>query len=315
MPLVIPLYFAACLCVGSGALALLAASASRTGSRELRSFLHLVSVLEALVASNFVLFSFGAAGGPGISAVMYGLIVVNKCLSGVLLMSAVMVAHSALAVPWQRVGSILAGAVSLASAFLSALPPALTYDPAVRTVTRHLPLDPLAPAGLILVLYTTFLLLAFRRRIADPTARSMVTGWLIITAVFVPGFASDLFLVPSSRIMASLPRSVVFLPLYLAALSIFVLVMCARILTRRGREEPAPGDRVRIMDQLARRHELTAREVEIAGLMTSGLGNKQIAWQLGISDRTVGNHIYSLYRKMGINSRFELMGLVNSKTA
>ena len=191
----------------------------------------------------------------------------------------------------------------------------MSYDPVARAVTQHLPLDPLAPVGLILILYTFLLLLVFRKRIAEAYERRLVTGLMIVTAVFVPGFASDLFLLPDARIIAALPLAMIFFPLYLAVLSIFVVVESTRFLARRTPEAPPSLERDRIMEQLAKRHELTAREAEIAGLMADGLGNKQIAWQLGISDRTVGNHIYSLYRRIGINSRFELMGLIHSKPA
>ncbi len=315
MTVVMPLYFVACLCIGSGALTLLVACAMRTGSRELWFFLLFFAVLEALVASNLVLFSLGAGGDSSISPAMFAIMLLDKCLSGVLLMTAVMMAHAALDVPWQRVGSLVAGVAALASAFFSAQPMAMSYDPVARAVTQHLPLDPLAPVGLILILYTSLLLLVFRKRIADAYERRLVTGLLIVTAAFVPGFASDLFLMPDARIISALPRSLIFFPLYLAALSIFVVIASTRFLTRRTHEALPSLERGRIMEQLAKRHELTAREVEIAGLMADGLGNKQIAWRLGISDRTVGNHIYSLYRKIGINSRFELMGLIHSKAA
>ena len=101
----IPLYFAACLCVGSGALTLLVARAMRTGSRELWFLLLLFAVLEALVASNLVLFSLGAGGDPGISPAMFALMLVNKCLSGVLLLTAVMMAHATLDVPGSGSGA------------------------------------------------------------------------------------------------------------------------------------------------------------------------------------------------------------------
>jgi DNA-binding CsgD family transcriptional regulator len=312
---VIPLYFAACLCVGSGALTLLAASAMRTGSRSLWSFFLLFAVLFVLVASNFVLFTLGTAVGARISPLMYALMILNKLLSGVFLMSGVLVAHTALDVPWQTGGSIAAGVTALGSAIVSALPSAFHYDPAGQAVAQRLALDPLGPVGLALILYTAFLLVFFRRRIADPYARGLATGLLIITAAFVPGFACDLFLMPDARIIASLPRALVFLPLFLAALSVFTITAAVRFLGRRSGPEQSSLDRVEAMERLARRHDLTAREMEIAVLMARGLGNKQIAWELGISERTVGNHIYSLYRKVSINSRFQLIGLITSKSA
>ena len=48
---------------------------------------------------------------------------------------------------------------------------------------------------------------------------------------------------------------------------------------------------------------LTTREVEILRLVTSGLTNRQLAEQLGVSTRTVDAHLRSIYAKLGIKSR------------
>ncbi len=51
---------------------------------------------------------------------------------------------------------------------------------------------------------------------------------------------------------------------------------------------------------------LTAQEREIATLAATGLTNKQIAERLFLSHRTIGTHLYQLYRKLDINSRTAL---------
>jgi len=48
---------------------------------------------------------------------------------------------------------------------------------------------------------------------------------------------------------------------------------------------------------------LTAREVEVLQLTARGLGNRAIAQQLGISDRTVGHHLAHIYDKTGLRTR------------
>ena len=48
---------------------------------------------------------------------------------------------------------------------------------------------------------------------------------------------------------------------------------------------------------------LTAREVEILRLLASGKGNKQVAYGLGISEKTVRNHISHIYEKLEIYDR------------
>jgi DNA-binding NarL/FixJ family response regulator len=48
---------------------------------------------------------------------------------------------------------------------------------------------------------------------------------------------------------------------------------------------------------------LTAREVEILKLLATGMANKQIAYRLKISEKTVRNHVSKMYEKLGIYDR------------
>jgi two-component system, NarL family, response regulator YdfI len=50
---------------------------------------------------------------------------------------------------------------------------------------------------------------------------------------------------------------------------------------------------------------LTRRETEILRMIAEGLGNKQIAWQLKISEHTVKFHISSIFNKLDVSSRTE----------
>lgn len=53
----------------------------------------------------------------------------------------------------------------------------------------------------------------------------------------------------------------------------------------------------------------TRRESEIVSLVKQSLSNQQIAKMLGINNRTVENHLQSIFEKTGIASRKELYGL------
>jgi ATP/maltotriose-dependent transcriptional regulator MalT len=68
----------------------------------------------------------------------------------------------------------------------------------------------------------------------------------------------------------------------------------------RGVQEDAPDDspgKSHLSD------DLTPREREIMGLIAEGLSNRQIAAQLVISPKTVKNHIYSIYHRIGVHER------------
>lgn len=48
---------------------------------------------------------------------------------------------------------------------------------------------------------------------------------------------------------------------------------------------------------------LTTREVEVLGLIAEGLLNKEIAKKLYISEKTVKNHVSSIFRKLNVTDR------------
>jgi len=71
----------------------------------------------------------------------------------------------------------------------------------------------------------------------------------------------------------------------------------------------------RAIDTLLRQEEgareigsiLTAREVEIARLVASGLRNRRIAEQLLVSEATVKTHLHNIYFKLNVESRGQLI--------
>lgn len=56
---------------------------------------------------------------------------------------------------------------------------------------------------------------------------------------------------------------------------------------------------------------LTLREKEIFGLIAVGLDNDGIARKLSIAEQTVRNHVSSIYSKLGVHDRFEIIQRAN----
>jgi two-component system, NarL family, response regulator DegU len=63
---------------------------------------------------------------------------------------------------------------------------------------------------------------------------------------------------------------------------------------------PTTGD-----EQLPAPRELTAREQQILGVLSSGATNKDIARVLSISEKTVKGHLSSIFRKLRVSHRLE----------
>ena len=58
---------------------------------------------------------------------------------------------------------------------------------------------------------------------------------------------------------------------------------------------------------------LTAREQEVARAVASGLSNKEIARQMGITERTIKAHASSIFQKLKARDRLHLALIVNNR--
>jgi DNA-binding NarL/FixJ family response regulator len=78
----------------------------------------------------------------------------------------------------------------------------------------------------------------------------------------------------------------------------------------------APSQEVAPLQPVIRRHAgdedngpLTGRQVAVLELVASGKSNKQIAWELSISETTVKAHMTAILRKLGVTSRAQAIVL------
>ena len=60
-------------------------------------------------------------------------------------------------------------------------------------------------------------------------------------------------------------------------------------------------------------YHLTSRQKEVALLLLEGKTRRQISGELGLSESTIKLHVSELYKRLGINSRFELFKLFDVK--
>lgn len=84
-----------------------------------------------------------------------------------------------------------------------------------------------------------------------------------------------------------------------------------RVATGAVRAEHERSRRVQARRDDRRAHQesfgLSERETEVVGLVTAGLSNAAIAARLGLSDKTVKNHLSSVFAKLGVSSRTEAL--------
>jgi DNA-binding CsgD family transcriptional regulator len=107
-----------------------------------------------------------------------------------------------------------------------------------------------------------------------------------------------------------------------------VRALVTRALVLRERDDPAGAcaqadaawtvagergvDRRGMFTRLARAVNLTARETEVAQLVSSQMPNAEIAQALGLSTRTVETHLMNAHRKVGVDNRDDLARAVRT---
>lgn len=106
-----------------------------------------------------------------------------------------------------------------------------------------------------------------------------------------------------------------------ALVSVYLLLMAALLLFKDKRlasddDEPAaqltPEEALASRcDEIAADHQFTPRETEIFKLLAQGYTMPVISEKLFVSENTVKSHVKSIYQKLGIHVRSELIDLVN----
>lgn len=93
-------------------------------------------------------------------------------------------------------------------------------------------------------------------------------------------------------------KGIVFI--FVIALSFFVYLFLRRMyrLMQAGKIN---------IEQISTEYNLTKRELEILGLLLEGRSINKMAQELFISESTVQKHIYSVYKKLKIHNRIQLM--------
>lgn len=133
----------------------------------------------------------------------------------------------------------------------------------------------------------------------DPEGAPPATVWLVPRSEF----AAALDAVRDSEVRGVLPAQASAREIAAAveAVARGLIVLHPEIAAQVSGREALPRDG----PAPASGQQLSPREREILNLLASGLGNKEIAWRLKISEHTVKFHITSIFNKLAVSSRAE----------
>lgn len=158
--------------------------------------------------------------------------------------------------------------------------------------------------------YGLLLIAASLPRVADKVLRKVLLTFFLLSAVFFPLMYTDTLIgvVPafsSLRFLEGITQ-----PLFFLILNSLSILFGLRYLNR-----PAYWADDRPTDHFLRSFAITPREAELIALLLQGGSVKAIAESLYISAKTVENHIYNIYQKVGVKNRLQLYSLVKGNVS
>jgi DNA-binding CsgD family transcriptional regulator len=170
---------------------------------------------------------------------------------------------------------------------------------------------PLALAGVLfsMILYGLVYVAVRLPGVGGPTLRRALLIFLCLSAVFFPLMAADA-LMSGTGILASLrPLNNLAQPLYFLALTALTIVFGARYLNR-----PAYREQGRLTDYFLSAFGVTPREAQIIAQLMDGASMYRIGRNLFISPKTAENHVYSIYRKLGVRNRLQMFQVLTTNS-
>jgi DNA-binding NarL/FixJ family response regulator len=81
--------------------------------------------------------------------------------------------------------------------------------------------------------------------------------------------------------------------------------LVAEVIIRTGDQHLAAAVGVEVGKRYERLHQLTPRELEVLGLLSRGMSNREIARALVVEESTVKAHLHHLFSKLGAKSRIQ----------
>jgi len=315
----LPLYVILCILPGIAALTILAILISRFKNRGLIFYFISYGSFTINNLVTFIMFYLGVNISEEISYGLFTLISFNIPFSILLHASLPLAVNEVTKPPGKRWIDISISSIAVIQLVVYWTPLIMYFSRETQTIIFG-PLFPFVSVIQVLFIsYSVVIIIIRRRAIKNLTIRRYILTIVGIIAVFLPVIVYDQFLFSGVKSIDTVPIAVIFSPLFYFVLSLATLFFGIRVmisfaglgsqknvLIAGGSEASMDA----VLQNMAEQSGLSVREIDIIPLMASGLGNKQIANELNISPKTVGNHIYNIYRKLNITSRYELLALL-----
>ena len=295
--------------IGLAALSIVVFWAVRTGESDLRDF----SILYAcftLVLIVLMLKKYLSLNVEDYSArAWYALSGIDQTLSYAVIVALIHFLTGVYHVRYRRVITIFFLVMMLVTVALLLSPTGAVLDPAARTIRFG---SGYQIATILYFLSFTFALalgFGLLRRLWHSERRNFLIGLLIFATV---GYVETTFnLLPALRrttFTLSNEDDFLFSSIPYALYGVFLIAYFLRFPVA----VPAPLGTDAIPEVFLSRYGITDREREIILKVIQGKSNADIAGELFISLATVKTHLHNIYRKIDVDSRFDLLARVRS---
>ena len=158
-----------------------------------------------------------------------------------------------------------------------------------------------------MIAYGLVLIAVMLRTVGDRLLKRALAVFLSLSLFFFPFMFIDAVLSYASFLSFFSFLEGMAQPLYFLVLNCLTIAFGLRYLNR-----PAYAENDRLTDYFMSTFRITEREREIIRHLLEGGGTKKIADALFISAKTVENHVYNIYQKLGIKNRVQLFQLIRA---
>lgn len=315
----LPLYMIISILPGIAALTVLSSLAARFKNRGLTYYLICYSCFTVGVLVNLVMFYFGINISKEISLGIFVILIIGIPFSILMYTMLALAVNEVTKPPRKRLVDIIIILITVVELGICCTPLMMVYSREASTIKLGPLNNYISIIQILFIIYSIAVTIILRKKIINTTIRKYVLTLIIVIAAFLPAIGYDQFIFSGGITINSVPIEVMLTPMLYIVLSLITLFFGIRVLKSSVQTENNTNAPIQEIQQpsleskihdLAKRTGLSEREITLIPLMYQGLGNKQIALELYISPKTVGNHIYNIYRKLNISSRYELIALL-----
>jgi len=217
--------------------------------------------------------------------------------------------HALLNISFTKLNKIIFGSMSLITFILLIVPFIVKNEPQEILKIIKFELQVICYSFFMIVLfYIVYLIWINRKKIKGEINKKILNTIFKLCVIFLPGFLADSFSQKLQVEWKIIPYGFEFSIFFYLTWNIISIIYVVQYFISRTAIVRAPT----ITQEFIKKYSISEREREIIELIIKGYSNKQIAETLFISLQTIKNHVYNIFRKVGVESRTKLIEKINN---